>query len=250
MNYYDFFGIPPTASTEDINTAHKALAKKYHPDINSSEDAHEKMTMLNEAHEVLSDSIKREEYNKKLGIYQQKKEHHIRNVKPFNPKSYTQNHSQPSFQQSPQRNPQNINKKPHIDIKETKERTERAAYLRRKAEEKLRTEEAAQIRRAERANKKAKEASLKNKQVRVDLDRQHVLNVLSDIVMDGNTQRKNNIDIDEERHNATEVLLSLVRKDNTHLHRMAEEAERKQRIEDILTLVKEYNEETNPDRMI
>ena len=250
MNYYDVFGLPPTASNEDISAAHKALAKQYHPDINSSKDAHEKMQLLNEANEVLSDSVRREEYNKKLGLNHQNKEQHIKTVKPFNPKSYTQNHSQQSTQQSSQRSTQNIYKKQPIDIKDTEERSERAAYQRRKAEEKLKKEGAAQVRRTERANKKAKETALKNKQVRVDLDRQHVLNVLSDIVMDGNTQRNNNVDIDEERHNATEVLLSLVRKDNVHLRRMAEEAERKQRIEDILTLVKEYNEEANPDRLV
>jgi len=66
MNYYDVFGIPPTASSEDISAAHKALAKKYHPDINESKDAHERMTILNKANEVLSDNAKRRAYDNKL----------------------------------------------------------------------------------------------------------------------------------------------------------------------------------------
>jgi len=68
--------------------------------------------------------------------------------------------------------------------------------------------------------------------------------------MDGSAKRNNKITVDEELHNATKVLLSLVRNDDQHLRQMAEEKDRKQRIEEILSLVKEYNEEANPDRLV
>jgi len=218
MNYYDVFGVSPTASSDDINSAHKTLAKKYHPDINSSNDAHEKMIMLNEAHEILSDNLKRKEYDKELNLNQpQKRNHEI------------------SASQSAV--------KPGSVTKITEERAGKAELLRRKAEAKLKTHDAAQTRRTEQVQKKDKEAFYKSKQMRVDLDKQHVVNILSDLVIGDNIRRSKNMDIDEERHYATKVLLSMVRNDNEDLRRRAEEAERKQRIDEILSLVKEINNE-------
>lgn len=227
MNYYKILGISQAASKEDINAKHKELAKMYHPDINNSEDAHERMTMLNEANEVLSDRTKREEYDKALNL------------------SYRQTYDREISQ------PQTVRAEGTRGTRDAEIRAEKAEMLRRKTEVRLKTAEATQIRRKERAQKRAEESTIKKKQYRVDLDKQHVLNVLSGLVMDGNAQRKKNIEIDDERHDATEVLLSLVRKDDKRLLRMAEEAdlrERKQRVEEILALVKEYNEE--PDEWV
>jgi len=219
MNYYDYFGLSPTASTEDINTAHKALAKKYHPDINSSNDAHEKMTKLNEAHEILSDNIKRERYDKEQNLNQRS----------------IQNRDASSSQVSKARQ--------SYGVKVTDERAEKAELLRRKAEAKIKNGDALRAQRMEREQQRNKKDAQNSRQVRADVDKQQVLKVLSSLVMDGNIQLRNNMDIDEERHNATKVLLSMVRNDNEHLRRRAEEAERKQRIDEILTLVKEYNSE-------
>ena len=226
MNYYDVFGISPTASKRAINAKHKALAKRYHPDINSSEDAHERMTMLNKAHEVLSDTAKRKEYDKELKLNQQQNQNRdisstraVRNDRPY-------------------------------DTRVTEQRTEKAELLRRKTEARLRTEDAARTLRKEQEQQKDKEASQKSRQVRVDVDKQHVVNVLSDLVMGGNTQREKMMDFDEERHHATKVLLSLVRNDDSHLKRRAEEAERKQHIDEILELVKVLNAEKDKNRYI
>jgi len=226
MNYYDVFGVSPKASSEDISAAHKALAKMYHPDINSSKDAHEKMTMLNKANEVLSDNAKRREYDNGL-----KRDEQQRQEKEF-------------------MSAQRVKAKWSGGVKITEEREAKAEEQRRKAEAKLKADEALRLRRIEREKEKAKEASLKHSQVKADIDKQHVLNVLSGIVTDDSAQRKKKMDIDEERHYATKVLLSLVRNDNDNIRRMAEEIDRKQRIEEILSLVKEYNEESNPDRMV
>jgi len=217
MNYYDVFGVSPTASSEDIANAHKALSKKYHPDINSGKDAHEKMVMLNEANEVLSNQTKREEYDKELKLKQQQIQH--RDIS----------------------SSQAVKAKPSYEAKVADERAEKAEVLRRKAEAKLKTQDAVRAQREEWEKQKSKETSQKSRQVRYDVDRQHMLDILSSVVINGNKQLRNNMEIDEERHNATKVLLSMVRGDNEHLRRRAEEAERKKNIEEILSLVKEYN---------
>jgi len=219
MNYYDVFGVSPTATPDDISAAHKALAKKYHPDINSSRDANEKMAMLNEANEVLSDSARRKEYDTKLNINQQK-------LRPLDISSS-----------------QAVKAKPSYGVNVTEERTGKAELLRRKAEERMKTEDAARVQRMEHEQQRAKKTTQRSKQMRVDVDKQDVVKILSDLVMDGNTQKSMNMDVDEDRLNATKVLLSMVRNDNEHLRRRAEEAERKQRIDEILSLVKEYNAE-------
>ena len=229
MNYYNVFGISPSASSDDISAAHKSLAKMYHPDINDSEDAHEKMALLNEANDILSDSAKRNEYDKKLGVNQHKKH------------EYNINSSQYSHI---------INAKWPGEMKIPVERAEKAELLRKRAEAKLKKVDAAKSRRIEQEKRKADEADRKQRQMRAEFNKQYVIKELSSLVTGDKIQRKQRTDADEERHNATKVLLSLVRNDNEHLRRVTEEAERKKRIDEILSLVKEYNEESNPDRFV
>ena len=218
MNYYDVFGITPAATPEAINAAHKALAKMYHPDINSSEDAHEKMAMLNEANEVLSDTVKREMYDNDLRRNQQQK----------------QNKEIISSQAVEAERP--------CGMTDTEEGFGKAELLRRKAETRLKTEDEAKKRRMEQAQQKAEESARKNRQAKVESDKQSVIDGLSEIVMSDIVKRHLKMDVDEERYYATKVLLSMVRKDDKHLRKMAEEADRKQRIEELLTLVKELND--------
>ena len=61
--YYDILEIKRDASPEVIRAAYKILAQKYHPDKNSSEEAEEKMKLVNTAYDVLSNEEKRESYN-------------------------------------------------------------------------------------------------------------------------------------------------------------------------------------------
>ena len=63
-DYYSILGVLPTAEDTVIRAAYKALAQRYHPDRNSSEDAKVRMTEINAAYGVLSDSAKRTEYDK------------------------------------------------------------------------------------------------------------------------------------------------------------------------------------------
>lgn len=68
-NYYEILEVDKNASQEVIEKAYKTLAKKYHPDLQTgSKQAEyaEKMKIINEAYEVLSNDYKRQQYNEKL----------------------------------------------------------------------------------------------------------------------------------------------------------------------------------------
>ena len=48
---YDILGVAANATPDEIHSAYKRLAKKYHPDINAGHEAGEMMRLLNGAHE-------------------------------------------------------------------------------------------------------------------------------------------------------------------------------------------------------
>jgi len=64
-DYYRTLGVPETATDEDIRKAFRKLAFKYHPDknIGHEREAEEKFKDINEAYGVLSDKIKRQQYD-------------------------------------------------------------------------------------------------------------------------------------------------------------------------------------------
>ena len=63
-DYYRILGVPEGASAEEIRKAFRRLAKKHHPDVNPGDKSAEtRFKEANEAHEVLSDRKKREEYD-------------------------------------------------------------------------------------------------------------------------------------------------------------------------------------------
>ena len=62
-NYYDILGVSKDANPEDIKSAYRKLAKKYHPDINKEPGASEKFKEINEAYECLSDPQKKSNYD-------------------------------------------------------------------------------------------------------------------------------------------------------------------------------------------
>ena len=63
MDYYTILQVDPSADHEVIRAAYRSLAAKYHPDIDPSSEATERMKLLNAAYEVLSDPVKRMEHD-------------------------------------------------------------------------------------------------------------------------------------------------------------------------------------------
>ena len=67
--YYEILEVDKNASQEVIEKAYKTLAKKYHPDLqqgSKKQEYAEKMKIINEAYDVLSDNYKRAQYNEQL----------------------------------------------------------------------------------------------------------------------------------------------------------------------------------------
>src|SRR5256885_16635147 len=64
-DYYDILGVKKSASADEIKKAYRGLAKKFHPDKNKgTKDAENKFKEVSEAYAVLSDTEKREQYDR------------------------------------------------------------------------------------------------------------------------------------------------------------------------------------------
>ena len=68
-NYYKILQVDKDASPEIIKVAYKLLVKKNHPDLKEGEDkknAEEKIKEINEAYDVLSNPVKKSEYDQSI----------------------------------------------------------------------------------------------------------------------------------------------------------------------------------------
>jgi DnaJ-class molecular chaperone len=224
MNYYDVLGVKQNASSETIDASHKTLAKLHHPDVNNSVDAHDKMAMLNQAKDVLSDSSKREEYDKALMMSQQ-----------------------PRLNREHRHNGAASTERPR-KMAEMARREEQAEQLRKKAEARLKYEEAECVRKTALAKKVNAEKARRRNQLETAIDKQIAIDMLATTVKKhearllANAKAKPEAKVD--LNHAVKVLISLIRSDEVHLRKMAEEAERRKRIQELLSLVKGNADET------
>jgi curved DNA-binding protein len=64
-DFYQVLGVQRTASSKEIQSAYRRLARKFHPDVTGGDqEAEERFKAVNEAHDVLSDQKKRPAYDK------------------------------------------------------------------------------------------------------------------------------------------------------------------------------------------
>lgn len=62
-DYYAVFGVPRTATQDEIKRAYRKLARKFHPDVSKDPEAEARFKELGEAYEVLKDPEKRAAYD-------------------------------------------------------------------------------------------------------------------------------------------------------------------------------------------
>lgn len=74
VNYYKTLQVDSEAEVEVIEAAYKRLALKYHPDINKSPEAEERMKAINEARNVLTNPSERRKYDQRLNQASQEKQ--------------------------------------------------------------------------------------------------------------------------------------------------------------------------------
>lgn len=70
-NYYEILGVTPDSDEAEIKASYRRLARKYHPDVNP--DKEDLFKAITEAYEVLSNKMKRAQYDTLNGFFKSQK---------------------------------------------------------------------------------------------------------------------------------------------------------------------------------
>jgi len=66
LNYWSLLGVSPECDSNELKSAFRKEARKWHPDLNKNDvNAEERFKLINEAYAILSDPKKRREWEKK-----------------------------------------------------------------------------------------------------------------------------------------------------------------------------------------
>jgi curved DNA-binding protein CbpA len=65
-NLYSTLGVAPNATDDEIKKVYRSLAMRFHPDRNDAPGAEVRFKSITKAYEILSDPVKREEYNQRV----------------------------------------------------------------------------------------------------------------------------------------------------------------------------------------
>ncbi|MDQ1464764.1 MAG: molecular chaperone DnaJ, partial [Actinomycetota bacterium] len=69
-DYYKSLGVPKDATAAEIKKAYRKLARQHHPDANTgTTKSEEKFKEISEAYDVLSDEVKRREYDEARSLF-------------------------------------------------------------------------------------------------------------------------------------------------------------------------------------
>ena len=96
-DYYKILGVAEFESAENIKIAYRKLARKWHPDIaGESKEAILRFKEINEAYEILSNKVKKEEYDQARKFYNYAKG----NTEPKKKEEAVKNNTNPQKEQA------------------------------------------------------------------------------------------------------------------------------------------------------